>query len=45
MQCPVIKQNVELKGDMSDIFKEEINKEIIQMISKISEFRKENESV
>ena len=41
MQCPVIKKNVTVKGDMSDIYKEDINIEIIQTISKISEFRKE----
>ena len=44
MQCPVIKKNVTVKGDMADIYKEDINIETIKTISKISEFRKEIEN-
>ena len=40
-QCPVMKKDLGLDGDMAEVYKTDISKEIIQKISKISEYRKE----
>ena len=39
-QCPVMKKDLGLDGDMAEVYKTDISKEIIQKISKISEYRK-----
>ena len=39
-QCPVMKKEIGLDGDMAEVYKTDISKEIIQKISKISEYRK-----
>ena len=42
LNCPVIRQAVDVKGEMADIFKDNISYEIIHTVSKISEYREEN---
>ena len=39
VQCPIIKENIEICGEYKDIFTEEISKEISQTLQKITEFR------
>ena len=39
VQCPIVKENVNIKGDYSEIFSEEISKEIAQTLLEISKFR------
>ena len=39
VQCPVIKDNVNIQGVYSDIFNEDIPSEISKTLQKISEFR------
>ena len=38
-QCPVVKLNVEVKGNFEDIFKENIPKELVVTLTSISKFR------
>ena len=38
-QCPMIKDNVELKGNYEDVFKEDIPKELVITLTQISRFR------
>lgn len=42
LQCPVIRNNMEVKGEIADIYKEKISYDIIKTVSKISEYRKDN---
>ena len=39
VQCPVVRDNVTIKGQYSDIFTEEISKEISETLLKITTFR------
>ena len=39
VQCPVIKENIDVRGKYSDIFTEKISKDITQTLLKISQFR------
>ena len=39
-QCPDIKKEIDVKGDISEIYKETIKQETIQTILKITEYRK-----
>ena len=39
-QCPIIRQEVDIKGNYSDIYNETIQSETIQTIVKITRFRK-----
>ena len=41
-QCPIIRKELEIKGSITDIFKEEIETETIKTILKISKYREEN---
>ena len=41
LQCPVLKEEVKVNGDLADIYQENINLEIIKTISRISDYRKE----
>ena len=40
-QCPVVKSNVEVKGNFEDIFKENIPKEVVVTLINISKFREQ----
>ena len=40
-QCPVVKTNVEVKGNFKDIFKENIPKEVVVTLINISKFREQ----
>ena len=42
LQCPVIRKEIDVKGKLADIYKENISYDIIKTVSKISEYRKEN---
>ena len=39
VQCPIIRENVNIKGNYSEIFSEEISKEITQTLLEITKFR------
>ena len=39
VQCPIIKENINIKGDYSEIFSEEISKEIAKTLLEITNFR------
>ena len=40
--CPIIKKEIDIKGNSSDIYKENIHQDSIETILKISSFRKRN---
>ena len=40
VQCPQIKKQIEIKGKLTDIYKEEIEDQTIETIVKISNYRK-----
>ena len=42
LQCPVIRKEIEVKGKLADIYKENISYDIIKTVSKISEYRRDN---
>ena len=42
LQCPVIRKVIDVNGDMSDIYRDNISYAIILTVSKISEYREEN---
>ena len=39
-QCPVIKSEITISGDIKDVYKEDIKMETVRTITKISELRK-----
>merc|ERR1712179_641962 len=39
VQCPIIKENIKIKGDYSEIFSEEISKDISKTLLEITKFR------
>ena len=39
-QCPIIKNEIDIKGKMNDVYKEDIPKDSIQTILDITRFRK-----
>jgi hypothetical protein len=39
-QCPVIRSEVVINGNINDIFKDDLKLETVETISRISEFRK-----
>ena len=41
LQCPEIKKELNLSGNLSDIYKDDIKLEIIEIVTKISKFRKQ----
>ena len=40
VQCPIVKENINIRGNYKDIFTEKISKKISESLLKISEFRK-----
>ena len=43
MQCPEVKQVMKIEGNMEDIYKETIKKEIVETITNITKIRREKE--
>ena len=39
VQCPVVKANIDVRGEYTDIFTEDISQEISQTLLKITQFR------
>ena len=39
-QCPIIRRKIEVRGNINNIFKEEIDLETVKTIHKISKYRK-----
>ena len=41
LQCPELKKNVEVNGNIEDIYKDNIKIDIIETMEKITEFRRQ----
>ena len=41
-KCPIIRDMIDIKGDISDIYEEDIDKQTIQTILKITNYRKKS---
>ena len=44
VQCPIIRENIIIKGDYSEIFSDDISKEISQTLLEITNFREHQSS-
>ena len=40
-QCPVIKEELKVEGDISNIYKEDIDRKVVKALTRISDYRRE----